>query len=204
MLQVPGTAYARAVRLLMKNIIYLLFIFFIISGLTVSSPQSNSDLDSSNFVKLSRFRLSVGYVNLLSEDNNYTFRHPFFNLSFRASGFDRSSSKFKIKIAFELGINGLIIANKDFYNSNNFSFYFLPYAKFGPDIRLDKNIFLAGSVGLALATYENNFAPLPFIGLNGFYLYELNRKFSIELESGIHTSFGLPLLLYITVGVSLI
>jgi hypothetical protein len=190
----------------MKINIFILVSFFFISSLTIAFPQSNSDLDSSNFVKLSRFRLSFGYVNLLSEDNNYTFRHSFLNLSFRSSGFDRSSSEFKIKIAFELGINGLIIANNDFYNSNNFSFYFypLPYAKFGPDIRLDKNIFLAGSVGLALATYESNFVPLPFIGLNGFYLYELNRKFSIELESGIHTSYGLPLFLYITVGISLI
>ncbi|HEX7358815.1 MAG TPA: hypothetical protein VF270_13970 [Ignavibacteriaceae bacterium] len=188
----------------MKINIFLLFVFFVISSLKIALPQSNADLDSTNFVKLSRFRLSFGYVNLLSEDNNYTFRHPFFNLSFRSSSFDRSSSNFKVKIAFEPGINGLIIANKDFYNSNNFSFYFLPYAKFGPDIRLDKNIFLAGSVGVALATYETNFAPLPFIGVNGFYLYELNQKFSIELESGVHTSFGLPLLLYITIGISLI
>ena len=188
----------------MKNYVFLLFSFFIISSLTIALSQSNTDLDSSNFVKLSRFRLSAGYVNLLSEDNNYAFRHPFFNLSFRSSGFDRSSSNIKVKIAFEPGISGLIISNKDFYNGNNFSFYFLPYAKFGPEIRLHKNIFLAGSVGLALATYGSNFAPLPFIGLNGFYLYELNNMFSIELESGIHTSLGLQPLLYVTIGISLI
>ena len=188
----------------MKKSIYLLFVFFVISSSTIALPQSNSDLDSSNFVKLSRFRLSIGYVNLFEEDDDISFKHPFFNLSFRSSSFDRSSSKFKVKLAFEPGINGILIADKDFGNQLNYSFYFLPYAKFGPDIRLDKNLFLAGSVGLALASYESNFAPLPFIGLNGFYLYELNQKFSIELESGIHTSIGLPVFLYVTIGISLI
>ena len=188
----------------MKNIVYPLFLFFIISSSNVSLSQSNSDLDSTNDVKLSRFRLSFGYVNLLAEDDNFTFRHPFFNLSFRSSSFDKSSSDFKIKLSFEPGVNGLLIANKDFNNNLNYSFYFLPYAKFGPEMRLRKNLFLSGSVGLALASYESNFAPLPFIGLNGFYLYELNQKFSIELEGGIHTSIGLPIFLYVTIGISLI
>ena len=188
----------------MKHTIYPLTLFFIINSFSISFPQSNSDLDDNALEKLSRFRLSFGYVYLLAEDDNFSFRHPFFNLSFRSSSFDRSSSDFKVKIAFEAGINGLIIANKDFNDANNFSFYFLPYAKFGPDIRLYKNLFLAGSAGLALASYESNFAPLPFIGLNGFYLYELNDSFSLELESGIHTSLGLPVFFYVTIGISLI
>jgi len=188
----------------MKTSTYLLFVFLIISSSTFSLPQSNSDLDSSSFTKLSRFRLSVGYVNLFEEDNDISFKHPFFNLSFRSSSFDRSSSMFKVKLAFETGINGILIADKYFGNRLNYNFYFLPYAKFGPDIRLDKILFLAGCAGLALASYESNFAPLPFIGLNGFYLYELNHKFSIELETGIHTSIGLPVFFYVTIGISLI
>jgi hypothetical protein len=63
---------------------------------------------------------------------------------------------------------------------------------------------MAGCAGLAFATYDLNFAPAPFMGLNGFYMFELNEKFSVELESGIHTTFGWPLLFYVTVGISLI
>lgn len=187
----------------MKHTICPIILLFI-NSISISFPQSNTDLDDNNFEKLSRFRLSFGYVSLLAEDDNFSFRHPFFNLSFRSSNFDRSSSDFKVRIAFETGVNGLVIADKDFNDVNNFSFYFLPYAKFGPDVRLDKNLFLAGSAGLALASYERNFAPLPFIGLNGFYLYELNDSFSLELESGMHTTFGLPIFFYVTIGISLI
>jgi len=177
----------------------LLFIF-----IDYSSAQSSLNLEETSMEKLSRFRLSIGYVKLLQEDDDVSFKHPFFNLSYRSSSFDRSSSEFKIKLAFEPGINGLLIANNDFNNKSNYSFYFLPYAKFGPDARLDKNLFLSASLGLALASYESNFAPLPFIGLNGFYLYQLDNNFSIEVEGGVHTSIGLPLFAYVTVGIALI
>lgn len=182
----------------MKIILLVNLLFFLFNCLTTSFPQSDTTIEENHSEKLSRLRLSVGYVDLLGDEDEFAF--PFFNLSFRSSGFDRSSSKFMVKLAFELGINTLII----FYeNNDDLDVYFLPYAKFGPDIRLYNNLFIAGSAGLAFATYEGNFAPVPFLGLNGFYLVELNEKFSLELESGIHTSFGWPVLFYVTVGISL-
>jgi len=184
------------------SLIFLLI--FIISGIGI--PQTSSNPVKDNSILLSRYRLSLGYVSLLSEDANFEFRHLFFNLSFRSSGFDKASSSFKIKLAFEPGINGLIIAEKDFYNELYFNLYFVPYAKFGPEVRLSKNIFLGGSFGLILASYESSFFPLPFAGLNSFYLIELNENLFIELESGFHTTFSpgkLPYLIYITAGLSL-
>jgi len=168
-------------------------------GLSPSLCQSDSDSILSNQEKLSRFRLSVGYIDLLSEYSDLSY--PFINLNFRSSGFNRSSYKIEVELAFEIGINALIIIYK---NSDDFNLYFLPYAKFGPEIRLYKNLFIAGCAGLALATYDLNFAPAPFMGLNGFYLFELNNDLSLELESGIHTTFRWPLLFYVTIGISLI
>jgi hypothetical protein len=87
-----------------------------------------------------------------------------------------------------------------------FDLYLLPYAKFGPEIRLSKNIFLGGSLGLVLVSYETSFFPFPFAGLNSFYLIELNKNLFIELEGGFHTTFSpgrLPYLVYFTAGLSL-
>jgi hypothetical protein len=190
--------------LYINNSLSTIIIFCLLNTFSVSFSQLNSGLEENKLIKLSRYRLSFGYVNLLSEDDNFIFRHPFFNISFRSSGFDRSSSDIKVKIAFEPGINGLIIAGRDFNNSQSYSLYFVPYLKFGPEIRLYKDLFFAGSVGLAFVSYERNFAPLPFIGFNGFYLYELSNRISVEVESGFHTTMGLPILLYITIGISLI
>jgi len=183
----------------MKIFVLTYFIFFLFNCLSISFPQSDTSLNDNHFEKLSRLRLSVGYVDLFGDDDDFGL--SFFNLSFRSSGFDRSSSKFMVKLAFEVGINALIISHK---HVDDVDLYFLPYAKFGPDIRLYNNLFIAFSAGLAFATYGGNFAPVPFLGLNGFYLFELNEKFSLELESGIHTSLGWPLFFYVTVGISLI
>jgi hypothetical protein len=142
----------------------------------------------------------------LSEDDNYEFDHFFFNLSFRSSAFEVDSSSVKVGFSFEPGVNGLIIAEKVDNNKLFFDLYFVPYAKFGPEIRLDKNIFLGGSLGLVLVSYESSFFPFPFVGLNSFYLFGLNENLFIELEGGFHTTFSpgrLPYLVYFTAGLSL-
>jgi len=163
-------------------------------------PQSNESINP-----LSRYRISFGYVNLLLEDSDFEFHHPFFNWSFRSSGFDKASSSLSIEFAFEPGINGLIVSKKIFSGGTDFSLFFIPYAKFGPEMRLGKNIFLGISLGLILASYETSFFPFPFFGVNGFYLVELNESLNIEIESGFHSTFSpekLPLLFYITAGIS--
>jgi hypothetical protein len=188
----------------MKNNIGLLFIFCFMISFTQTVAQIKDDQIHYNSERLSRFRLSLGYVNLLYDDSNFEFRHFFLNLSFRSSGFNRNSDAFKIKFAFEPGVNGLIISN-DY--ANDFNLYLTPYAKFGPEIKMGQNLFLGASLGLVLVTFESRFFPLPFLGMNGFYLFELNENFSVELESGFHTTFSpdkLPYLVYISAGISII
>ena len=184
----------------------LLFVLIILSS-DIGISQTDNIRVTNNSVRLSRFRLSAGYVSLLSVDEDFEFRHLFFNLSFRSSGFDKSSSPFKIKLAFEPGINGLIISEKDYNEEQQFSIYFIPYAKFGPEMRLTKNLFLGGSLGFGLASFESAFALFPFFGLNGFYLFDLNDNLSIEFETGFHSTFSsnnVPYLIYFTIGLSLI
>jgi len=165
--------------------------------------QTNEEFINSNLNLLSRFRLSVGYVELLENDYDYNFRHPFFNVSFRSSGFDKASSSFGVKFAFDSGINGLIISNET--SATDFSLYFVPYAKLGPEMRLYNNIFLSPCAGFLFVFFETAFGVLPFAGINSFYLLPLNDHLNIELEGGFHTSFypeDLPVLFYITAGIS--
>ncbi|MCZ7613586.1 MAG: hypothetical protein M5T52_08620 [Ignavibacteriaceae bacterium] len=95
--------------------------------MSITFAQENTCIEKDSYQRLSRFRLSLGYVDLLS--NYDEFRYPFINLSYRSSGFDRSSYNVKVDLAFELGINTLIITYK---HSDDYNVYFLPYAKFGP------------------------------------------------------------------------
>ena len=187
----------------MRKRFSVLLLVSLITGSTAGISQTNDGQINENSNQLSRFRLSLGHVSFLSRDDTFEFRHFFFNLSFRSSGFSRTTDSFNIGWAFEPGVNGLIVSQR--YTSR-VNLYFTPYAKFGPEIKLSRDLFLGASLGLVLATYESGFYPLPFFGVNGFYLVELTEHASIELESGFHSTFSpteLPLLFYFTVGVSL-
>lgn len=188
----------------MKQFWFTFFLFSVFNPTSFSLAEANFNNGDYQDKKLSRSRLTIGYARLLEEDDGFKFKHPFFNLSYRSSSFNRSSSDLKIKFAFETGVNGLLIVRNASPNKLDYSIYFLPYAKFGPEMRLNKNLFLSTSIGLALVSYETSFAPLPFIGINGFYLYEFNETILIELESGFHTSIRLPLFAYATIGISLL
>lgn len=180
--------------------------------LILFSSTTFSQIDSLNTApepeRLSRYRLSIGYVSLLSQNNNYEFRHFFFNISFRTCGFDKASSSFKVKWALEPGLNGLIISQKGNYSGTDFDLYFVPYAKFGPEARIVKNLHIGMSLGMVAAFYQSSFGLVPFGGLNGYYLLEIENNIFIEFETGFHTTFSpggnLPYLLYLTVGISLI
>jgi hypothetical protein len=170
-------------------------------------PQTDSVITNDNNDRLSRYRLSLGTVNLLMADDNYEFRHFFFNVSFRSSGFNKDLSSFKIKFAFEPGVNGLIVAQKNANNEMTYDLFLVPYAKFGPEANIVKNLHLGLSLGLVLGSYKSTFFPLPFAGINCFYLLEIKNNLYLEFETGFHTSFSrgtLPYLVYLTVGISII
>ena len=188
-----------------KTLLNLTILLLLISTKTFS--QTDTVNNTPDVERLSRYRLSLGGVNLLVEDDNYEFRHFFFNVSFRSSGFSKASSSFQIKFAFEPGINGLIIAQKDFNNDLTFNLFFVPYAKFGPEARIIKNLYLGVSLGLSIASYESALGILPFAGVNSYYLLDIGSKLHLEFETGFHTTFSpgnLPYLVYLTVGISLL
>lgn len=179
--------------------IVLFSILFFLENKPVLS-QDQTELND----RLSRYRFSLGVIDLLIKDSDFKFNHTFFNWSFRSSGFDKSSSSIKVKFAFEPGLNGLILSKKTLNDGTDFSLYFVPYAKFGPEIRLSKNFFLGASAGLIAIVYDR-FIPLPFFGINNFYLIPLNESLNIEIESGFHSTFSpekLPLLFYFSAGIS--
>lgn len=184
----------------MKNKILIFISLLLLSELLFS--QSNSSAVDERDNLLSRYRISGGLVSLLFEENNFDFQYPFFNIRFRSSGFSKTKSDlFKIKFAFEPGVNGLILKSNIEYEIDLF---FIPYAKFGPEIRLSENLFLGVSSGVIVITYVK-FTPVPFFGLNSFYLIPLSEKFFLEMEGGFHTTFvpeKLPLLFYISAGIA--
>ena len=188
---------------LKRYIVKYVIILFVFALNETSVAQTDESFINQNLNLFSRYRLSVGYVSLLIDDSNFEFRHPFFNWSYRSSGFNKASSSFGVEFAFEPGVNGLIVS-KILDDGSDFGFFFVPYAKLGPEMRFGKNTFVAASAGFILVTYEK-FFPLPFLGLNNFYLIPLNEKLNIEVEAGFHTTFShdnLPLLTYINIGIS--
>lgn len=152
---------------------------------------------------LSRVKLGFGVVTNLSDEKVFFIKHFFFNFSYRHSDFDKFSSSAKLKGAFELGLNGLILADKDM---GVYAFYPLPYLKGGPELRLSRNSFISASAGLALIYFIGEIEIVPFAGLNGFYLFRLSDKTCIEFETGFHipavsiqkTNY----LIYISAGIS--
>lgn len=152
---------------------------------------------------LSRVKLGLGAVTNLSDEKVFFIKHPFFNISYRFSAFDKFSSTVKLKGAFELGLNGLILADKEI---GVYAFYPLLYLKGGPELRLSRNAFISSSAGLAFIYFIGEIGIIPFAGLNGFYLIRLSDKTYIEFETGFHipaVSFQKTnYLTYISAGIS--
>ena len=67
--------------------IVLFSILFFLENKPVLS-QDQTELND----RLSRYRFSLGVIDLLIKDSDFKFNHTFFNGSFRSSGFDKSSS----------------------------------------------------------------------------------------------------------------
>ena len=191
----------------MRKILSLWFRFsaltMLLSGILLAQLDSLTQTPSEN--TFSRNRIILGYVELLShypEDENKAF---FLNCSYRSSSLNKASKLFKMDFALETGLNFAFQSQFDRkWKSTNI---IIPYGKFGPEIYLGKNILFAGSAGLATILAEGPFYayPVPFAGLNSFYLIDLSRNFSIELECGFHTFLGPdnpPFWGYLNVGIS--
>jgi hypothetical protein len=165
--------------------------------------QSFSQDYQDQSVLLSRYKIGVGIVKNLSDENDFKIDRPFMNVSYRTSGFDKYSSSTRLKGAFEAGVSGLFLTDE---KEELYALYPLPYAKVGPELRLYRNTFLAANAGLAFIYFLGSWSVIPFAGLNGFYLIRLSNKICIELETGFHIPAAsldhIIYLTYFTVGIS--
>ncbi len=152
-------------------------------------------------IKLSRATVSVGYVIHSPSKTNDNFQAVFLNIHGRISEFNQFTKPLKIGLFFEPGVNMLLPVP---VKGEVFSLP-MPYFKGGPEIKINNELYASLSVGFNLFLYGRQFFPLPFNGINIFYLTNISEKNFIELESGVHTllPFTSDLLFYINVGFSI-
>ena len=153
----------------MTSILKFILPFILIIAFNIQA-QELQDSEEQQHIHLSRYRLQMGYVDLIKQNFDFKFKQYFLNINFRASGFDDSSKIFKVKMSSEIGSNFML-------NKDESWFIFSPYAKFGPEIKLSNDIFLAGSLGLVAASAFGKFVPFPFWGVNSFYLTPMPRPY---------------------------
>ncbi len=153
-----------------------------------------------------RHRIFFGYSHLLPDYPNEKTRALFFNYNYRSSPLNKFTNAIKLGSAIEYGIN--IVYLNEWEGTWEYSSLLLPYVKYTPELYLGKNVFLSGSIGLAVALIYGFYipiVPIPFAGLNSIYLIDLSNEISLEFEGGFHTFYGpekAPFLFYFNVGVS--
>lgn len=152
----------------MNKFIFLIPIFFCISN-TFSQDVSYSG-KTGRSKTLSRLKLSCGYI--IGKNSEAAEDSPFLNFDYRATELNSLPDQFDFGFAAEAGVN--------FLNG-----FFPFYLKAGPEIVLVKNIIASINIG-----YSGIFVyPVPFYGLNSFYLLALSNSIYLEFESGFHFFF---------------
>ncbi len=170
---------------------------FLLSIPQFLNAQSADSLTQKDNIKLSRTTLSAGYVSLSHANNNDDFSSVFLNVHRRISEFDQYTKPFKLGFFFEPGVNLLIPIGREYSLP-------MPYFKGGPEMKVNNNLYAGASLGFILILY-GKFLPLPFNGLNIFYLTNISNKIFVEFEGGVHTvlPFAPDLLFYFTAGISI-
>jgi len=162
--------------------------------------QDNSTLINDNENKLNRTRILFGYSSAVRPKVSPELRNIFMNVNYRLNDFDYCTKPFKVEFAFEAGLNGVSVQEK---NSN--MVLIVPYLKFGPEMSLTKNLFIGVGVGAA-TPLPSYIAFLPYGGFNAYYLIPVDRNLFVEFESGYHTaifSTDRPYLIYFSTGISI-
>jgi len=181
-----------------KNISKFLFFWFLFS--IIIFPQEKSNYLQENENKLSRSRILIGYSSVIQHKEKPNLKNIFMNVNYRFSNFNPFTKSFRVKWAFEVGLNGLSIQDKDLDG-----IAIIPYLKTGPEMSLIKNLFIGGSFGIA-ASVLGYFAVFPYAGINTYYLLPLDENIFLEFEAGYHTTFFLektPYLIYFSAGIAI-
>ncbi len=152
-----------------KIFVYSIFFLFIqlpiiaqstiLSQSDSANPAINSEISS----RETRARL-MGVFSVFNEENN-----RFYFLNINSHSFNKTTSNFQLNYATEFGVA--------LYNR------ILSYIKVGPEIRLLKNIYLDGYIGLSILLLTNVY---PSWGADVGYSSSLTEKISIDFELGIN------------------
>ncbi|HRN70861.1 MAG TPA: hypothetical protein PLS49_06810 [Candidatus Woesebacteria bacterium] len=180
------------------NISKVLSIYFLFSACIF--PQDDSNFLRENENKLSRSRILFGYSSVIQHKEEPNLKNIFINVNHRFSNFNSFTKPFRVKWAFEVGVNGLNIKDEDIDGVA-----IIPYVKTGPEMSLSKNLFIGGSFGIA-ASVLSYFAIFPYAGVNTYYLLPVDDNIFLEFEVGYHTTFFLektPYLIYFSTGVAI-
>ncbi len=183
-----------------KLFLYLLFILLLALLACPVSALANPAPPDEDKIELNRSRLLFGYSSLVMSDEEPMFMNMFFNVNYRTSEFDPFTKPFKVKWAFEIGLNGVFPIEHNLEGGA-----IIPYAKTGPEMSLMKNLFIGGSFGLA-AVFMGYFGIAPYAGINSYYLLPLNRNLFVEFEFGCHSTFVVektPYLIYFASGIAI-
>jgi hypothetical protein len=152
----------------MNKFIFLIPIFFCTSNI-LSQGDSDSGITGESKT-LSRLKLSGGYF--IGRNSEAGEDSPFLNFNYYAAELNKSNDQFDFGFAAEAGV---------YMGSGFFPFYL----KAGPEIVIIKNLIAGINIGyLGIFVY-----PVPFYGLNSFYLLELSDSIYLEFESGFHSTF---------------
>ena len=176
----------------------LLTPFFVIVSFIYVSAQTSEDTVTQDTTKLSRTTLATGYALLVTKDDKTHFNTAFINAHLRANGFDEFTKIYAVSWSLEPGVNILVPIN------NNTPPIPMIYVKTGPEFKVSNKLYFAMSAGVNVLIWDRTGFPLPFCGLNIFYLSNIFKKEFLEFETGFHTTipFSPALLFYITLGIS--
>lgn len=183
--------------------IFCLIIFF----LSLSSPLFSQSLDEQPEVKpdyYSRGKLSLGYATIQRQTRTTDlnrFNRMFINLQYHISGLKKSDELFTVRWHFAPGLN-FVFAEEPFSDFSELNL--IANAKFGPEMNINKNIFVSINLGTALGL--NAYPLIPYAGISGNYLYPVSKNFILEFEGGINTTYlpeDVPFHLYLSVGAAL-
>lgn len=176
----------------------LLTSFFVIVSFIYVSAQSSKNSTNQDTIKLSRTTLAGGYALLVTKDDNSHFNTAFMNVHLRVNGFNEFTKIYAVSWSLEPGVNVLVPIN------DNTPPIPMIYIKTGPEFKVSNKVYFAMSAGINVLIWGRSGFPLPFCGLNVFYLTNIFKKEFLEFETGFHTTipFSPALLFYITFGIS--
>ena len=161
---------------------FLLLLFSVTINFSLIFPQVADSSDQIIDKTFSRIKFSSGYNRY--ELNSYLL----FNLSYHYSAIKLNDYNFGVNLFFEPGLNFLFAKTPKDFDEPLIQSMFLIYLELGPEIRLNKNLFLNVNAGGNFYLYNEGIDVVPYVGIEAIYLFFINSELAIELNAGFNKS----------------